>query len=200
MNPKFKADLAASIEGFHLPRYDELPDDGLYLEQTTKYVADVLRPLQENAITASMISNYVKKNLVNNPIRKQYFRDQISHLIFIAVAKIVLSMDDIRLLIGVQKRTYSAQVAYDYFCTELENVLAYIFGQKTALEDVTQENTDGKKHEHERSGKQRRNAEGADHEGVRAEKLNEGSSETVPGEIPDDDFAVIFSLLIKTLT
>ena len=63
--------------------------------------------------------------------------------------------------------------------------------------EMAQEDADRDKYDHQRCGKQCRNAEGADHEGVRAEKLNEGSSQTVPGEIPDDDLAVIFSLLIK---
>ena len=141
MNPKFRAELAAQAREFCLPKYDELPDDGLYLEQTTKYISELLRPLQENAITASMISNYVKKDLVNNPIRKQYFRDQIAHLIFIAAAKLVLSMDDLRLLVQLQKTSYSDRVAYEYFRQELENALQYIFGAKGTFDNVGVENT-----------------------------------------------------------
>lgn len=140
MNAKLKAELASSVAGFSLPGYDELPG-GLYLEQTTKYIADLLRPLQENAITASMISNYVKKGLVSRPVKKQYYPDQIAHLIFIAVVKIVLSMDDIQLLVNMQKRSYSDRVAYEYFRMEMENILSFVFGAKESPDSIGVEDT-----------------------------------------------------------
>jgi hypothetical protein len=91
-----------------------------------------------------MVSNYVKRDLVANPQKKQYSREQVAYLIFIAVVKNVLSMDEIRLIITLQKRTYTAQRAYDYFCSELENVLAYTLGQKEELDTIGEDNTDEK--------------------------------------------------------
>ena len=128
MNQKVKDALAETAKDFRLPRYEEIPDVGLYLEQVTKYVGDCLAPLTQTAVTGSMISNYVKRGLIANPVKKQYDRDQIAYLIFISVTKIVLSMDDIRLMVSVQKQTYSPRVAYNYFCREFENVLDYVFG------------------------------------------------------------------------
>ena len=135
-----------SIADFRLPRYEEIPNVGLYLEQTAKYITEYLSPLQDGAITGSMISNYVKKGLVANPVKKQYGRDQIAYLIFIAVAKSVLSMEDIRLLFifGLQNKAYTQQKAYDYFCDELHNVLFYVFGKKELLDTVGETNTDEK--------------------------------------------------------
>ncbi len=135
-----------SIAGFHLPRYEEIPNVGLYLEQTTKYIAEYLVPLQDGAITGSMISNYVKKGLVANPVKKQYDRNQIAYLIFIAVAKSVLSMEDIHSLFvwGLQEKSYTLQRAYDYFCEELHNVLFHVFGLKETLDTVGETNTDEK--------------------------------------------------------
>jgi len=77
-------------------------------------------------------------------VKKQYSREQIAYLIYIATVKNVLSMDDIRLMLSIQKRTYAPQVAYDYFCLELENVLGYVFGCKSTLEEVGVENSDEK--------------------------------------------------------
>lgn len=139
-----KAQLSADIAGFCLPRYREIPDVGLYLEQTAKYIADSLAPLTDSAITGSMISNYVKRGLVSNPVKKQYSREQIAYLIYIATVKNVLTMDDIRLTVDIQKQSYPPQVAYDYFCLELENVLGYIFGEKNVLDAVGVEHTDEK--------------------------------------------------------
>lgn len=144
MEKKMKEQLSETVSGFRLPRYHEIPDVGLYLEQTTKYITDCLASLTDAGITGSMISNYVKRGLLDNPVKKQYSRDQIAYLIYIAVVKNVLSMDDIRLTVSIQKRTYPPQVAYDYFCSEFENVLEFIFGEKESLEVVGVENTDEK--------------------------------------------------------
>ena len=75
--------MPVSIENFRLPRYREIPDVGLYLDQTVKYINPFLAPLGFPEITASMISNYVKKGYIASPVRKQYNADQIACLFFI---------------------------------------------------------------------------------------------------------------------
>lgn len=136
--------IAASIRDFHLPAYSEIPDVGLYLEQVAKYISDYLSPLGYGAMTGSMISNYVKKGLISSPVRKQYNREQIAQLIFIASAKAVLSMDDLNLMLNLQRKTYSSQIAYDYFRAELSNVLDYVFGLKGEMDNVGVDVTDEK--------------------------------------------------------
>ena len=140
-----KNELIASIKDFHLPSYNEIPNVGLYLEQTSKYISEALSPLFDNAITGSMISNYVKKGLVSNPIKKQYDREQIAYLIFISVVKNVLSMDDIKLVIDIQKNSYECITAYNYFANELENLIAYIFGISNTIEETDINSSDEKK-------------------------------------------------------
>ena len=49
-----------NIEEFRLPRYAQIPDVGLYLEQVVRYVNSHLAILGEPALTSSMVSNYVK--------------------------------------------------------------------------------------------------------------------------------------------
>ena len=142
MKDEIKEALIAPIRAFHLPRYAEIPDVGLYLEQTAKYINGFLAPLSGMEITTSMISNYVKQGLIANPVKKQYAAEQVAYLIFIAVSKTVLSMENIRLLIDMQKPTYSSQVAYDYFCSELENVVGYVFGMKDAIDSIGSTDTD----------------------------------------------------------
>lgn len=109
---------------------------GLYLEQTVKYINGILCPLGAGEITGSMISNYVKKDLIANPVKKQYFAEQIAYLFFVVVAKNQLSMEEIGLLIDMQRKTYTLPMAYDYLCDELENMVLYIFGAKETLEDL----------------------------------------------------------------
>lgn len=144
MTREMKSKMAEAVRDYRLPRYGEIPNVGLYLEQVVKYIGDYHAPLGDVMITGSMISNYVKRNLVDNPVKKQYFRDQIAGLIFIAVAKNVLSLDDIRILLDMQRRTYEVKTAYDYFCTEFENIIFYVFGLKDSLDIVGSDATDEK--------------------------------------------------------
>ena len=131
-----KETLAESIRSFHLPRYAELPEVGLYLEQTVTYINHCLAPLGHVEITGSMIRNYVKMGLVHNPVQKQYHADQIAHLMAITILKHVLPLEYIQEMFARQQRVYTDQVAYDYFCTELENILYFRFGVKDTVEDV----------------------------------------------------------------
>lgn len=144
MTEEMRKEMTASICDFHLPRYDEIPDVGLYLEQTAKYIAGYLGPLQDISITGSMISNYVKKKIVSNPIKKQYNREQIAYLIFIAIAKSVLSLDNIHLMLEMQRQTCDSKTAYNYFCTELENIVFHVFGLKETPDIVSTDNSDEK--------------------------------------------------------
>ena len=144
MTDRCKEKIASSVRNFRLPRYHEIPSVGLYLEQTTKYIAEYLDQLQEGCISSSMISNYVKKHLISNPVKKQYDREQIAYLIFIALAKNVLSLDNIALFIQLQKQTYTAERAYNYFCDELENMLYFVFELKDVMDNVGMDSTDEK--------------------------------------------------------
>lgn len=144
MEQLIKDAIKASVQNFKLPSYEEIPDVGLYLEQTAQYVADRLAPLQSISITSSMISNYVKQGLIENPVKKLYRRDQIAYLFFIAAAKSVLSLEEIQVLIRLQKQTYDTQTSYRYFSQEFENILFYIFGIKDTLDQVGVEHSDEK--------------------------------------------------------
>ena len=145
MTNEQKLAAAECIRNFRLPRYREIPNVGLYLEQTNKYLAAFLEPVLPGSLTPSMISNYVKKGLIDSPVKKQYGREQIAYLFFIAMAKNVLSLDALRGFILLQKQTYGLEKAYDYFVEEFENLLFFSFELKDSIEKVGEENTDEKR-------------------------------------------------------
>lgn len=145
MKQETKLQIRQSIEDFRLPRYTEIPNVGLYLEQATKYVGEYLAPLGEYTLTPSMISNYVKKGLIDNPVKKQYSREQIAYLFFIAVAKSVLSLDALTGFIKVQQASYTLPKAYDYFAEQFENLLRFTFELQDTVEVVGEDNTDEKR-------------------------------------------------------
>ena len=69
-----KSEMWEEPKRFEIPAYPEIPDVGLYLEQVTKYVSRYILPMHSFSITASMISNYVKKGLIAKPVKKLYCR------------------------------------------------------------------------------------------------------------------------------
>ena len=144
MDMEMKRRMAESIRGLRLPRYAEIPTVGLYLEQTIKYINSYLAPLGCLELTGSMVSNYVKKGLIPAPVKKQYVPEQICYLFFVALAKNLTSMENIDLLISVQRGTYTLPVAYDYMCGELENMLFYFFGLKSQPEELGETDSDEK--------------------------------------------------------
>lgn len=53
-----------------------------------------------------------------------------------------MQLSDLKAAIELQRRTYSTKVAYNYFVEELENILPYVFGLKTELDEIGNEHTE----------------------------------------------------------
>ncbi len=112
---------------FQLPAYQEIPNVGLYLEQTLKYINDTFSAFRSVELTKSMISNYVKLGYLRRPVKKQYDREQIAALLFIAVSKQVLS-------IGSMEESYTAFKAdFDYLLDSIWNQKVMDSGQVSAF-------------------------------------------------------------------
>lgn len=111
-----------------LPRYAELPTMGLYLEQVTDYLNDQLAPLEDVRLTSAMVSNYVKHHLIKRPVKKLYGQEQLADLAFIAVAKNILPLADLRIAVQIEQNSrFNRGAAYDYFCQELEAAVQAVF-------------------------------------------------------------------------
>ena len=117
----------SSLSSYSLPSFREIPAVGLYLNQCATYINRVFENIDGISITESMISNYVKKKLIPNPVKKQYSRESIAYLIFIAVSKNVVSLDDIQVLLSLQRKNFRVEESYEYFRSEFVSVLKYVF-------------------------------------------------------------------------
>ena len=106
--------MAEIIKEFHMPRYGEIPNVGLYLDQTVQYINQSIQILGCPPITNSMISNYVKLVDYVKPVKKLYYADQIVHLLVITIMKNVLSLENIHKLFRMQKGVYTDRVAYEF--------------------------------------------------------------------------------------
>ena len=144
MKAETKRRVAACAAGFALPRFAELPTVGLYLDQTVQFVNGYFRTFQGVELTASMVSNYVKKGIISHPVKKKYTREQLASLFYIAVSKTVLSMENIDALFQMQRAHCTAAEAYDYFCEEMENCVPFVFGASKTIRDLAVDAADEK--------------------------------------------------------
>jgi hypothetical protein len=144
MEYALKQQLQGPARNFRLPRYAEITNVGLYLDQVTRFVNTYLSQIGCAELTPSMVSNYVKQKTIPGPARKSYSADSIAYLVFVAFVKNVVSMEDIRLLEEMQRASYSTETAYDYFCAEFENVLRTVFGVQESMGEVGVTHTEQK--------------------------------------------------------
>ena len=114
---------------FHLPRFNELPDIELYMDQVLNIIENSLiifsSENDENIITKSMINNYVKQNVIEKPFKKRYKKFHVAYLIIISILKKVLSISEISKIINNQD--YEVEEFYNMFCNELEYSLKSTF-------------------------------------------------------------------------
>lgn len=133
MNQK---NILQTLQSVSLPTYTQIPDVGLYLDQVVKYINSFLVDFPEMQMTSSMISNYVKSKLIDSPHKKTYNRKQISDLLFIAIAKTVLSMNHIRISLA-QIHAIPNEEGYDTFVSKLNEVLKHFEQQTFHIHDAS---------------------------------------------------------------
>lgn len=88
-----------SLSNYKTPRIDLFPDLDLYMDQVITFLEKSLGPLDEftndKMITSSMINNYVKGNVIPNPVSKKYSRNHLIYIIAICTLKQILPIADI---------------------------------------------------------------------------------------------------------
>ena len=70
-------DIETKFKSYSLPKWDELPDIELYMDQIISLLEKYLKIYYETlgaekTITSSMINNYVKLGTIPPPIKKRY--------------------------------------------------------------------------------------------------------------------------------
>ena len=119
------------ILNYHLPRYEEIPDIGLFMEQLLSYLEGHLLLLEDDKkITKTMINNYAKQGIVEKPIRKRYTRMHIAYLLVVLILKRVYSLEEIVLMIKIQVKASDIEHAYNIFAEEYEHCLKAIIKEE----------------------------------------------------------------------
>ena len=137
------------FKDFHMPRFEEIPDIDLYMDQLLVYIDKVLSPILinstgEKTLTTSMVNNYVKQGILPATVKKRYSREHVIILIEICLAKQIYSIPEIGKLIAVQNAIFDIKTSYNYICTELENALKTTFANEPLLKDSGQSNNEAR--------------------------------------------------------
>ncbi len=139
MNPIPETDRlqqwCGQIADFSFPRWHELPEIDLYMDQVVGYLSQKLAVFYDTdddrrSITATMINNYVKQKIIPPPVKKRYGRAAVSALMVLFCVKQVLTIGLCGALItqclaevSDQEGEDAAQVCHDRFCHVFETVL-----------------------------------------------------------------------------
>ena len=113
-----------------LPRWEDLPEIDLYMDQVTtfmeKHLGELKRYPEDKVLTKTMINNYAKNNLLPSPVKKKYTQEHILLLVFIYYFKNLLSFTDIE--------TVLSYVTEHHFDTDDESSLAEIYTKVFSME------------------------------------------------------------------
>ena len=129
----------------HIPRWHELPEIDLYLDQVVNYLEKYLGQYSVNkedkVITKTMINNYVKQGIMPAPEKKKYNKTHIAYLMVICILKQVYSISDIGKLITLTIEYFELSKAYNRFCANLEISIKNVFTRKEFpnIEKMTEE-------------------------------------------------------------
>ena len=121
------------ISKYHIPRWEELPDIELYMDQVITFIEKNIRIFSdesnEKIITPSMVNNYVKLKLIPKPVKKRYNKVHLAYLIAISILKQVVTIEEVRNGIIFQAKINGKKGAYNLFCEEQEKALKSIINQ-----------------------------------------------------------------------
>ena len=122
-----------------MPRYNELPNIGLYIDQVLAYMDEIFHALgitrDGKLLTSSMVNNYVKRGVVPPTIKKRYYREHLAYIVIVCISKQVFTIDETARMIKIQKSVYDIETAYNYICVEMEKILEAVFTEQPLPQD-----------------------------------------------------------------
>ncbi|MBQ3277023.1 MAG: DUF1836 domain-containing protein [Oscillospiraceae bacterium] len=117
--------MSEAVSPLRLPRWNELPDLDIYMDQVLSLLSRYLRDLpglEEKGLTASMVNNYVKQGILPAPVGKRYNRTHLACLLIITILKSVLPIGSIgRILRRELESGRPCDELYDRFCDTFES-------------------------------------------------------------------------------
>ena len=128
-----EADLKSACEMLAkrtLPRWNELPDLELYMDQVTSLIGRYLKDDRE--LTASMVNNYVKHKAMPAPVRKKYTREHLAYLIMICTLKQSVNMTYVQRMIPMGLTPEQVKERYEHYIA-LHRATCELFLEQTRI-------------------------------------------------------------------
>lgn len=140
------------LNDIHMPRWNELPNVDLYLDQVVTFINSSLNSFilsnvsnssktENQVLTKTMINNYVKNKLIEPPKKKKYSKVQLAKLFVICILKQVYSMNDIKDLINNALQHSDIKIAYNSFCDQFEETLLCTYKRKDYIDNYSKDDT-----------------------------------------------------------
>ena len=140
------------LNDIHMPRWNELPNVDLYLDQVVTFINSSLNSFilsnvsnssktENQVLTKTMINNYVKNKLIEPPKKKKYGKTHIAYLMVICILKQVYSMNDIKDLINIALQHSDIKIAYNSFCDQFEEALLCTYKRKDYIDNYSKDDT-----------------------------------------------------------
>ena len=126
-----REELARRIGDLHLPRYAELPDFDIYMDQLLLFVERALAPVtspDDRPLTASMVNNYVKARVLPAVRGKRYGREHVATLLAVCLAKRAFSMARVAQMARLIAAGEGGEASYDAFCELFEGHMRALAG------------------------------------------------------------------------
>jgi len=135
---------------YRCPRWDDLPDIGLYMDQVVsvleKHLAIFAEDEESKIVTSTMINNYVKLRVVDPPHKKRYERLHLAYFYAVCILKRFLNISEISAGMTKLLESHKPEVLYDMFCDEVEYSLRHAFAPSKYPELSLEEGSDEKPH------------------------------------------------------
>lgn len=112
-----------------LPDWEELPGIDLYMDQIIVLLNQYIGADEENAITQSMVNNYVKLKAVPAPVKKRYSKVHLAYLIVFCILKQVLSIANIQKIMPVDMSEAEVKEFYRCFVNNRKQAVEFTLKQ-----------------------------------------------------------------------
>ena len=124
------------FSSFHMPRYAELPEIELYMDQVISVIDKYIGAFSASGdpvLTPSMINNYVKNRVIPSPEKKKYNRDHLAKLLVICLLKPTMEISAIADIIANSEKLYGTAQMLDMFAEMYEKRLSALALEISAL-------------------------------------------------------------------
>lgn len=137
MNEKFARSIE-TLENFRLPRYGDLPELELYMDQVISTVEKYLSALKvgdKSILTPSMVNNYVKNGVIPPPEKKRYTRDHLAQIIIICTLKQTVELSDVATILKKGAERFGMEKSFDAYVELYEKNIKSLASAARAADD-----------------------------------------------------------------